>query len=269
MRRVFDHLVLIFGVVVFCGPVLLLAVAASHEGGLSRAGGLTLWPGDGLPANLAQLAEIGGGAARMPEVEAMVWASAVVGLGVAVLTTAVSFAAAYAITHMRSRFLKTAFWISIATLYFPVEARMLPTFEVTAGLGLLGTTAGIVLPVLPLALGTLIFRQHLRTLPPELLEAARLDGAGPIRFLKDIALPLSGPPVGAVLLITFIFGWNQYLWPLLISIDGSVWTLMRALGFLGSDSGPATALALLSMLPPLVLAVVFARLLSRLGQVRL
>ncbi|MDU8942674.1 ABC transporter permease subunit [Ovoidimarina sediminis] len=269
MRRILDHAVLMGGVLLFCGPVLLLAVSATHDGGLNRAGGLTLWPGTGFGANLDRLREVGGGAARMPGVNAMIWSSAAVGLGVALLTTAVSFVAAYAITHLRGRGTQAVFWVSVATLYFPVEARMLPTFEITAGLGLLGTTLGMVLPILPLALGTLIFRQHLKTLPPELMEAARLDGAGPLRFLRDFALPLSGPPIGAVLLITFIFGWNQYLWPLLISIDGSVWTLMRGLGFLGSGSGPATALAALSMLPPLLLAIGFARLLSRLGQLRL
>ena len=268
MRRVVDHIILLSGVSVFCLPVLVLAVAATHEGGLGERDSLRLLPGSGFTENLERLSTVGERAADMPTAWRMMGTSAVIGAGIAGVTTAVSFLAAYTMVFMADRGARLFFWVTLATLYFPVEARMLPTFVVAAELGLLGSVAGMILPVLPLALGTLIFRQHLKTMPPSLLEAARLDGAGPLRFLRDFAMPLSWAPIGAVLLITFIFGWNQYLWPLMISIDGSVWTLMRGLGFLGGGSGPGLALALLSMGPPLLLALLFSRFLSRLGQIR-
>ena len=146
---------------------------------------------------------------------------------------------------------------------------MLTTFDVAAGLGLTDTLAGLVLPILPLALATLVLRQHMKTIPESYLEAARLDGAGPLRFLWDFVLPLSLAPIGAVLVITFMIGWNQYLWPLLISVDNTHFTLMRGLNFLGSGSGPSMVLAVISILPPLILVLAFLRLLPRVTAIRL
>ena len=151
----------------------------------------------------------------------------IVALGVGILTTAFSFLTAYAIVYFKFRFSGFVFWLVLATLLFPLEARFITTFEVTSALGLINTHTGIVLPVLAAALGTFFFRQYFLTLPEELMEAAILDGAGPIRFLKDIVLPVSWARAGAVFVIAFMIGWNQYLWPLMISTDDSLYTLVR------------------------------------------
>jgi sn-glycerol 3-phosphate transport system permease protein len=261
-RQVRDHLVLCLGAVLMGLPLYMVFVAATHGGGLGARDGSLLVPGRALAENLAALADMEGTSGRGPTLARMFRASLVAGVGVAVLTTAVSFLAAYAMSFFRLAGQKLWFGVTLLTLYYPIEARMLPTFDIAVGLGLLNTGAGLILPILPLALATFVFRQHMRTFPPEYMEAARLDGAGPIVFLRDFVLPLSLIPIGAVLVITFVFGWNQYLWPLMISIDNSQFTLMRGLGLVGAGSGPGMALAAISVLPPLVLVVAFLRLMS-------
>jgi len=193
---------------------------------------------------------------------AMVQTSLLVGLGVALLTTIVALLAAYAMTFFSSKGTRLWFGLTLLTLYFPVEARMLPTFDVTAKLGLINSLPGLILPILPLAVACFFLRQHLKSLPPELQEAARLDGAGPLRFLIDFIVPLSRVPIGAVFVITFIIGWNQYLWPLMISVDNSLFPLMRGLNLVGSGSGASMIIALTSIIPPLVLMLAFLRLMT-------
>ena len=180
----------------------------------------------------------------------------------------VSFLAAFAMVRLPGRITGTCFWVTLATLLFPIEARMLPTFEVAVALGLVGGWTGMILPVLPLALGMLVFRQHFKTLPPELAEAARLDGAGVLVYLRDFLVPLSAAPIGAVFLISFVYGWNQYLWPLIVSVDDAVYPLMRGMNLAGTGSGAGFAIAAVSMLPPLVLVLAFLRLLTQMTAIR-
>ena len=136
-------------------------------------------------------------------------------------------------------------------------------------LGLINTMPGLVLPILPLAVATFLFRQHFAVFPREYLEAARLDGAGPLRFLVDFALPLSRAPIMAVMLVTFMVGWNQYLWPLMLSTDNGYFPIMRGLNLAGTGSGPSLLLAAVSMLPPLMLVLGFLRALSRAATLRI
>ena len=254
MRRALDHLLLITSVIVFCGPAFWL-----------------LWRGLApavLAPNLDAIAGrfAGGGG---PSIERIIWTSVVVAMGTAVLATATSFATAFVLVFCRLRWAALWFWSCVATLYFPIEARMLQTFGVTAALGLTSSFMGLILPILPLALGTLYFRQHFKRLPREVLDAARLDGAGPIRSLVQIVLPMSWHAVGAMGLVAFIWGWNQYLWPLMASVDDRHWTLVRGLERLGFASGVGLTLAALSLLPPLVLVIGLTRVLANLGDTRL
>ncbi len=248
-------------------PLLLVLAAAMTRGGIN---GLRMsWPSwAGLSANLDRLETLTGAAAT-PSVGEMAWTSLILASGVAALATAVAFVATYAMVFFERRGTRAWFWITLATLYFPIEARMLPTFDVAADLGLTSTMTGMILPILPLALATLVFRQHLLSFPPELLEAARLDGTGPVKFLVDFVLPLSLVPIGAVMVITFMIGWNQYLWPLMISVDNTLFPLMRGLNLVGSGTGPSMVLAAVSVLPPLVLVVGFLRLMSRVTAIRI
>ena len=198
---------------------MMILIYSGLAGGLrARPGSVPDW--NGFLANWNRLDALTG-TASAPPVWNMVLTSFLVASGVALLATGVAFLAAYAMVFLDRKGTRIWFWITLATLYFPIEARMLPTFDVTAGLGLTDTLTGLILPILPLALATLVLRQHMRTFPAEVLEAARLDATGPIRFLWDFVLPLSMVPIGAVLVITFMIGWNQYLWPLMVSVENT------------------------------------------------
>lgn len=243
-------------------PLLLVVLSAGVPGGLSGRLGQTGYL-EGLDRNLAALDRMTGEGGIGPSLGSMLWTSTLMAFGVAFLTTAAAFLAAYAMTHFRNPAARLWFGLTLLTLYFPVEARMLPTFDVATRLGLVNTLAGLVLPVLPMAVACFFFRQHLKGLPPEVMEAARLDGAGPARYLRDFLVPLSLVPIGAVFVITFILGWNQYLWPLMISIDNAHFPLMRGLNLTGSGSGPSMVIALVSIGPPLALMLAFLALLRR------
>ena len=267
-RRVLDHAFLITAGGVMVAPLLLMAFAATQAGGLRAvatapsASVLT-----GLNRNIERLTDLSGPGQSGPGLWDMVSTSLMTACGVAVLSTVCGFLAAYAMTFLLRRGGRFWFSLTLLTLYFPIEARMLPSFDVALRLGLINSLAGLILPILPLALSTLIFRQHMRTLPPQLLEAARLDGVGPLKYLWDFVVPLSVVPIGAVLIVSFLIGWNQYLWPLMISIDNSYFPLMRGLNLVGSGSGPSMVLAVISVLPPLLLVLGFMRLLTRVTSV--
>ncbi len=189
--------------------------------------------------------------------------SLIVGVGVGALTTLISLFTAYAVVFFNFRWAGPVFWVVFVTLLFPLESRVITTFVVTANLGLIDTYAGIILPVLATALGTFFFRQYYLTLPREYLEAAILDGAGPLRFFVDFIVPLSGPRAGAVFMIAFMIGWNQYLWPLMITTREEHYTLVRGMRLIGQESGPGMALIVLSIVPTFLLLLVFQRWFSK------
>ncbi len=238
-------------------PLLLLLAAAVTPGGLSGTFALSGWF-DGVRQNVAALDRLTSGG---PGVSDMLWTSAQIGIGVAVVSTLSAFLAAYAMTHFPGRWMRLVFGLTLLTLFFPVEARLLPTFDVAHQLGLINTLPGLVLPIIPIAVACFYLRQHLLGLPRELAEAAQLDGAGPLRFLLHFVCPLSLAPLGAVFVITFLIGWNQYLWPLMVSVDNAHFPLMRGLNLAGSGSGPGMLIAAASVLPPLVLVLALLRLL--------
>jgi sn-glycerol 3-phosphate transport system permease protein len=260
-----DHAVLICFGVIMVTPLAMVIWGAGRLRGLSGKG--DAWSFDGWIANYFQLNELLRSTGA-PELSGLIGSSLVLALAIAFVTTIAGFLAAFAMMILDNRVASACFWITLTTLLFPIEARMLSTFDVTANLGLIGSWTGMVLPVLPLALATLVFRQHFKTFPGELREAARVDGAGPMLYLKDFAVPLSFAPLGAVFLISFVYGWNQYLWPLLVSIDNVVYPLMRGLSLAGTGSGEGLVIATASMLPPLVLVLAFLRLLTRLTAIR-
>lgn len=185
--------------------------------------------------------------------------SMIIALGVGLFTTVFSMFSSYALVFFRLPAGLWIFWLVLSTLLFPLEARFVNTFQITADLGLINTHLGVILPALALALGTFFFRQFYLGLPKELIEAATLDGAGPYKFFIDIVLPLSHSRAGAVFVIAFMIGWNQYLWPLMISTDDSLYTLVRGIRLMGGESGAGMALIVLTILPPFLLLLIFQR----------
>ncbi len=260
------HLILTVGTVLMLAPLALVLLGAGNPGGLQGNWAPMADYAGGLAANADRLADLTSGAAPL---ENMIATSIAMAASVAVVTTLVAFLAAFVLNFFGGRLAHAVFWITLLTLYFPIEARMLATFDVAVALGLINTMPGLVLPILPLAVATFLFRQHFAIFPREYIEAARLDGAGPLRFLLDFAFPLSKAPIMAVMLITFMVGWNQYLWPLMLSTDNGYFPIMRGLNLAGTGSGPSLLLAAVSLLPPLVLVLGFMRALSRAATLRL
>ena len=231
--------------------------------------GLPLLPGTRGIENYGLVLGEGVSALGLPPVGPMLLNSLVVALLITVGKLAVSILSAFAIVYFRFPLRTLAFWIIFATLMLPVEVRILPTYEVAANLGLLNSYAGLSLPLVASATATFLFRQVFMTIPDELAEAARVDGAGPLRFLWSILIPMSRANIAALFVVTFIYGWNQYLWPLLITKDVAYYTIVMGLQRLArsADFQPAwhlvMATVILAMLPPVIVVAAMQRVFVR------
>ena len=205
------------------------------------------------------------GTTREP-VGTMLINSFVMAMAIACGKIAISILSAYAIVYFRFPLRMTAFWVIFVTLMLPVEVRIYPTYKVAADLGLLDTYSGLALPLIASATATLLFRQFFMTVPDELVEASRVDGAGPFRFFVDTLLPLSRTNIAALFVILFIYGWNQYLWPLLITTRDDMQTIVIGIKKMIVTSDALTewqlvmATAVLAMLPPVAVVVLMQRL---------
>lgn len=261
---VLSHAILIIGVLLFGLPLVLALLASTQEANALFSGTFPLTPGDaGLDNYLTLLRE------PITGVGAPAWQllinSLVMALGIACGKLVISIMAAYAIVFFRFPRRHLCFWLIFMTLMLPIEVRIVPTYAVVANLGLLDSYPGLILPLIASATATFLFRQFFLTLPPELLEAARIDGAGPWRFFFDFLLPLSKTNLAALFVIMFIYGWNQYLWPLLAVTGGDHATLVMSLKRLtiATDGTPpwhlATAMAILALLPPVIVVIVMQR----------
>ncbi|MBA4791179.1 MAG: sn-glycerol-3-phosphate ABC transporter permease UgpE [Rhizobiales bacterium] len=262
--RLLTHLVLLLGVLLFLLPVWLVFSASTQEAGAINRGELSLVPRlAGLAIYGDVLAGTGEGAQRDP-VGPMLAVSFAMALGIALGKLVVSLLAAYAVAFFRFPLRMAAFWLIFLTLMLPVEVRIIPTFEVVAGFGLINTFGGLVLPLVASATATLLYRQTFLLLPDELVEAARMDGAGPLRFLRDMALPLCAPNTAALFVILFVYGWNQYLWPLIAVTDPGLQTIMvgivRMIGTEGQTYwNRVMATAMLAMVPPVLVVLAMQR----------
>jgi sn-glycerol 3-phosphate transport system permease protein len=256
----FTHAVLIAGIVVIAFPIYVTFVASTHT--LEEiTSSFPLLPGRHLVENYLRALAVGSrdvGAS----VGTMMLNSLIMALGITFGKIAISLIAAFAIVYFRFRFRMFFFWMIFITLMLPVEVRILPTYKVAADLNILDSYTGLILPLIASATATFLFRQFFMTVPDELCEAVRIDGAGPIRFFFDILVPMSRTSIAALFVILFIYGWNQYLWPLLITSDQSYYTLLIGIKrMLDVGEGQAEwqiimASTMLAMLPP-VLVVVF------------
>ncbi len=258
----FSHVVLILGVLLVAFPIWITFVAASHDAIRITQVPLPLLPGDQFFINLKTTLMKGGNGAAGRPIGLMLMNSLVMAMMISVGKIAVSLLSAFAIVYFRFPFRMGFFWMIFITLMLPVEVRILPTYEVVAQLGMLDTYWGLSIPLIASATATFMFRQTFLTIPDELLEAARIDGAGPMRFFFDILVPMSRTNIAALFVILFIYGWNQYLWPLLITTDQSMYTVVMGIKEMLEDAEQTPAwhiimmTSLLAMLPP-VLVVIF------------
>ena len=260
------HVVLLLGVLIVAFPLYVTFVASTQTADEILQAPMSLVPGSHMVENyLAALQGTGMGAASNAPVGRMMMVSLVTALVIAFGKIGISLLSAFAIVYFRFPLRNVFFWAIFVTLMLPVEVRIGPTYEVVAGLGMLNSYAGLTVPLIASATATFLFRQFFLTVPDELVEAARMDGAGPMRFFKDILLPLSRTSIAALFVIQFIYGWNQYLWPLLATTSENMYPVvigikrMIAGGDAANDWNVVMATALLAMLPPALVVILMQK----------
>jgi sn-glycerol 3-phosphate transport system permease protein len=261
-----SHGILLLGVAIVAFPVYLTFVASTHTATEIVQAPMPLLPGDQLFHNYAAAltgSEKGQGSGA--PVGRMMWVSLVTALGISLGKIAISLLSAFAIVYFRFPFKQLVFWAIFVTLMLPVEVRIFPTYQVISDLHMLNSYAGLTVPLIASATATFLFRQFFLTVPDELVEAARVDGAGPMRFFKDVLVPLSATSIAALFVIQFIYGWNQYLWPLLVTTNESMYPVVIGIKRMiaGGDAVQAwnlvMATAILAMLPPALVVVLMQK----------
>jgi sn-glycerol 3-phosphate transport system permease protein len=262
------HFVLLLGVLVVAFPVYVTFIASTQTSQqIVTQVPMSLAPGGHLIETYS--AALFGGTSSygstIVSVLPMMWVSLVSALIIAIGKIAISLLSAFAIVYFRFPLRDLFFWMIFITLMLPVEVRIYPTYKVVSDLGMLNTYAGLTVPLIASATATFLFRQFFLTVPDELVEAARIDGAGPMRFFKDILLPLSMTSVAALFVIQFIYGWNQYLWPLLMTTDEGMYPVVMGIKrmFGGGDAANEwnviMATAILAMIPPAVVVLLMQK----------
>ncbi len=265
-RLLSTHAILLIGMVFMTLPVWVAFCTSTHAPETILRDGLQFWPGSNFAETYRQVLFVDGGVMKSVLGFDMLKNSLILGVGFAIGKVVISMLAAYAIVYFRFKLAVPLFWIIFMTLLLPLEVRIIPSYEVVSSLGLLDTHTGLIVPLIASATGTFFFRQFFRSVPDELLEAARLDGATPWRFFKDILVPLSKTMIAAILIIMFVVGWNQYLWPLIMTTKEENYTLVigiKQIYQVLAEGGElpqyqkAFALTILATLPPVLVVLIF------------
>ncbi|OGA18907.1 MAG: glycerol-3-phosphate transporter [Betaproteobacteria bacterium RIFCSPLOWO2_02_FULL_66_14] len=260
-----SHSVLMLGVLAVAFPLYVTFIASTHTLEAIMQAPMPLVPGDQLVENFTQVLTAGSTKGSKAAGATMLVNSLVMALAIPLGKITISVISAFAIVYFRFPLRMFFFWMIFVTLMLPVEVRIIPTFKVIADLGMLNTYAGLTVPLIASATATFLFRQFFMTVPDELAEAARVDGAGPLRFFWDVLLPLSKTTMAALFVIQFIYGWNQYLWPLLITTDESMYTTVIGIKrmIVGGDAANEwnliMATAILAMLPPALVVMLMQK----------
>jgi sn-glycerol 3-phosphate transport system permease protein len=260
-----SHSVMLLGVLVVAFPLYLALIASTHTAEAIVQVPMPLLPGSSMWATYKAALFGDGKLGSNTTVAHMMWVSFVSAMVITVGKIFISLLSAFAIVYFRFPFKMFFFWAIFVTLMLPVEVRILPTYKVVADLGMINTYAGLTLPLIASATATFLFRQFFLTVPDELVEAARMDGAGPMRFFWDILLPLSKTSIAALFVIQFIYGWNQYLWPLLMTTSEDMYPVvigikrMLAGGEAANDWNIVMATAILAMLPPALVVILMQK----------
>ena len=265
-RLASNHLILLIGVLFMSLPVWVAFATSTHTAETILREGLQFWPGSNFIETYREVMFEEAGVMKSVLGITMLKNSLILGIGFAVGKVIISMLAAYAIVYFRFRLATALFWIIFLTLLLPLEVRIIPSYEIVAGLGLLDTNFGLIVPLIASATGTFYFRQFFKSIPDELLEAARLDGASPWRFFVDMLIPLSKTMIAAILIIMFVVGWNQYLWPLIMTTKEENYTLVigiKQIYQILSEGGElpqyqkAFALTIMATLPPVLVVLFF------------
>ena len=259
------HAILVIGVFILAFPVYLAFVGSTQDAASIANGQMPLTPGPNFLKSYERALFTGASGTTREPVWTMMRNSLIMALIIACGKILISLLSAFAVVYFRFPFRQTAFWMIFITLMLPVEVRIYPTYKIVSDLGMLNTYAGLTIPLIASATATLLFRQFFMSVPDELVEASKIDGAGPLRFFWDTLLPLSMTSIAAMFVIQFIYGWNQYLWPLLITTSDSMQTIVIGLRkmIVTQDAltewDVAMATAILAMLPPIAVVLLMQR----------
>jgi sn-glycerol 3-phosphate transport system permease protein len=262
-----SHVILLIGVSIVAFPLYLTFVASTQTAEqISRSIPMSMMPGNNFWESY-RLALFGGETSlgsKVPAVWPMMQTSLISALVISIGKITISLLSAFALVYFRFPFRNLFFWMIFITLMLPVEVRISPTYAVVANLGMLNTYAGLTVPLIASATATFLLRQFFLTVPDELVEAARMDGAGPMRFFKDILLPLSATNIAALFVIQFIYGWNQYLWPLLVTTNEDMYPVVMGIkrmlaGEAYTEWNVVMATAILAMLPPALVVILMQK----------
>ena len=260
--NIIAHLILWIGIATVAFPVYLTFVASTHEARVIANGQMPLTIGSNFIENYEKTLFHGSTRSTRTPVGVMMLNSLVMAVVIAGGKILISIISAFAVVYFRFPLRMTAFWLIFMTLMLPVEVRIYPTYKVVSDLGMLDSYAGLTIPLIASATATLLFRQFFMTIPDELVEASKIDGAGPLRFFWDTVVPLSRTNVAALCVILFIYGWNQYLWPLLITTTGDMQTIVIGIKKMITVTDALTewdvvmATTMLAMVPPVTVVVV-------------
>ena len=263
---VLSHAVMILGVAIVAFPIYLAFIASTHTAQEIVQAPMPLWPGSNMLESYKEALFGSGKLGSNTDLLRMMWVSFMTAMIITVGKIAISLLSAFAIVYFRFPFKQFFFWAIFVTLMLPVEVRILPTYKVVADLGMLNSYAGLTLPLIASATATFLFRQFFLTVPDELVEAARMDGAGPMRFFKDVLVPLSKTSIAALFVIQFIYGWNQYLWPLLMTTSEDMYPVVIGIkrmvaggGEAAIDWNVAMATTIIAMLPPALVVILMQK----------
>jgi sn-glycerol 3-phosphate transport system permease protein len=265
LNRLVAHSILICFIVLLFVPLYLAIVAASHGGEAMMHAPLPIFPGNLFLHNLKVVLVEGIEATGGQPMWQMLLNSFLMAILIATGKIFLALISAFALVYFQFPYKQFLFALIFSTIMLPVEVRIVPTFQVIASFGWLNSFAGLSLPLMASATATFLFRQFFKTIPQELADAAKLDGAGPLRFFFDILLPLSKTQIAALFIILFVYGWNQYLWPLVITTDSNRATIVMGIRYLAgvADEIPQwhyiMTVALIALFPPCLVVMTMQR----------
>mgnify|MGYP006110629343 FL=1 len=258
--KIFSHLMLISGLLLMIVPIWMIFASSTHTNSTIRSEGMQLFIGENFIDNYDKVLNIKGGFSQEITATSMLINSFIMAIGIATLTVVTSLMSAFAIVYFKFKLAIPFFWLIFITILVPLELRIMPSYQVVSDLGLTNTYAGLILPLSASAIATFFFRQFYLSIPNELLEAAKLDGANSWKFFIDFLIPLSKTMITAVFIFMFIYGYNQYLWPLIMTTSEKYWTVVMGMKMLNIRSSvEGYAYIILSMLPPVLVIIILQR----------
>jgi len=267
-NQFFTHTILFCGVLLMVIPIWIAFASSTHDNITILTEGMKWSLGDQLLKNYNEVLNQTGGFSKEITATIMFINSFIMALGIAIVKVIISAMSAYAIVYFRFKRATPLFWLIFMTLLVPLEVRILPSYQIVSDLNLTNTYTGLILPLVASATATFFFRQFYKSIPDELLESAKLDGANSWKFFIDFLVPLSRTMIAAIFIFMFVYGYSQYLWPLIMTTSEQYWTVVMGMKIIFMESyeggnlprvAERFAYTILSIIPPVVIIIFLQR----------